>query len=102
LFGVVVVGVVEEVELQENEPLEVLVPVTELALHELELDDAVCAPWNETRVGRLEGTVKSGQLLPWAASMKERQIGPEVGPPNPVESRESGCPVHTAVEYSGV
>jgi hypothetical protein len=48
--------------------------------------------------GRLDGTWNSGQLLPWAASMKERQIGPEVGPPKPVEARDSGCPVQTAVE----
>lgn len=69
--------------------LDVLVP---------QLDDAVCSPWNELSFGRFEGTGKTGQLLPCAACMKERQIGPEVGPPNPVEARESGCPVQTAVE----
>jgi hypothetical protein len=53
-----------EVEPQEYEPVVLL----ELVLQELELD-AVCAPWNAVSVGRLEGTWKSGQLLPWAASM---------------------------------
>ena len=37
-------------------------------LQELELD-AVCSPWYAVSVGRVEGTWKSGQLLPWAASM---------------------------------
>lgn len=62
----------------EKEPEELLV-VDEL-LQELELDD-VCSPWYAVSEGRLEGTSKSGQSPPWAASMYERQIGPEVGPP---------------------
>jgi hypothetical protein len=39
-----------------------------LPLQVLELDD-VCSPWYAVRVGRLEGTSKSGQLPPWAASI---------------------------------
>ena len=39
-----------------------------LLLQELELD-AVCSPWYADRLGRLEGTSKSGQSPPWAASM---------------------------------
>ena len=62
----------------------------------------MCFPWNADRLGRLEGTSQAGQSLPCADSMNERQIGPEVGPPKPVEARESGCPVQTAVEYFGV
>ena len=73
--SVVVVGLYDD----EHEEL-----LEELLLQELELDDAVCSPWYAVSDGRLEGTWKSGQLLPWADSMKERQIGPDVGPPNPV------------------
>lgn len=55
---------------QEYEPPllpELLLPEL-LLLQVLELDD-VCSPWYAVRVGRLEGTWKSGQLPPWAASM---------------------------------
>jgi hypothetical protein len=64
----VVVWVEVELEPHENE-LELLVEVLVLLLVlQPELDE-VCSPWNAVRVGRLEGTGKSGQLLPCAASM---------------------------------
>src|SRR6476659_6803995 len=62
----------------------------------------VCSLCRPERLGRLEGVGNSGQLPSCADSMKARQIGPAVGPPNPVASRDCGCPTQTAVEYIGV
>src|ERR1700679_3765119 len=67
-----------------------------------EEDEEVWSPVRAESSGRLDGTSNSGQSLPCADSMKLRQIGPAVGPPKPVYSRDCGCPTQTAVEYFGV
>src|SRR3954449_9454130 len=47
-------------------------------------EEEVCSLFSPESSGRLDGAENSGQLPAAAASMKERQIGPAVGPPKPV------------------